>query len=272
MNTLSSECGSSHSAAIVVDDAVEDTVTPLKRRRVHTEASESVGEASRGNNCTPKDRKESEDVVEGAESPPAQSIEPLFGNPQPLSNAEVLAVEKKLVDAVVSCMPLSLVDTPEFRSLLEQLNPSYSLPHLPRLCQLVDEHCTEFEQKLSIALQSATDVSFTADSATTKAMGPAIPLTAHWVCENWKLHSAVLGVAALWEKIASGALRTSRFLFYGWTQLRERWKLSPSLFAGTSGGAADVLRGLAEIGDDAKINESFRCASHTLNLVVNLRT
>ena len=267
MNTRSSACRSLDSAAIVVDDAVEDAPLKRKRRRVHhTEASESVGEPSRGNNCTPKDRKESEDVVEGAESPPAQSIKSLFGNPQPLSNAEVLAVEKKLVDALVSCdLPLSTVNTPEFRSLLEQLNPSYSLPHRTRLSELVDEHFTEFEQKLSIALQSATDVSFTADSATTKVMGWVIPLTAHWVCENWKLHSAVIGVAA-------PGSRPYKVLCNVWTQLRERWKLSPSLLVGTSCGAADIVRCLGEIGDDAKIKESFRCASHTLNLVVNLRT
>lgn len=42
------------------------------------------------------------------------------------------------------------------------------------------------------------------------------------------------------------------------------------MFAGVSDGAANILKCLSDMKEDRKIKESFRCACHTLHLVVSV--
>ncbi len=172
------------------------------------------------------------------------------------------------MNAVAECnLPLSIMDSEEFRDLLTELDPQYQPPCATDLAELVDEQYGELETTLKGALATVTDISFTADCAT---IGPVmqsdvVTLEGHWICGNWRAHSAVLGV-----QLAAAEGRTVTFLSEALTGLRERWRGQPTLFAGISEGAASVLRCLADMKEDRIVKESYRCAHHCCHLIVGV--
>ena len=108
--------------------------------------------------------------------------------------------DKTLTNAVTYCLardmlPLSTVDKPGFRKMLQQFNPRYQLPtrkHFTKVAvpALVNEVKSEIEEKIKI--KQLDYYSATTDLWTSAAGDPYMTFTVHFIDANWDLKSYCL--------------------------------------------------------------------------------
>ena len=117
---------------------------------------------------------------------------------RPLSSSS--REHKTLTNAVTYCLardmlPLSTVDKPGFRKMLQQFNPRYQLPtrkHFTKVAvpALVNEVKSEIEEKIKI--KQLDYYSATTDLWTSAAGDPYMTFTVHFIDANWDLKSYCL--------------------------------------------------------------------------------
>ena len=103
-------------------------------------------------------------------------------------------IAKLLIKSVAGAsLPLSIVDKPSFREVIEELNENYAIPHR----QTIKETHLPFEEKLiinsiTIEMKDLTSVYVTVDIWTNRQMRLFIGLTAHFVELRPEVSSFVL--------------------------------------------------------------------------------
>ena len=89
-------------------------------------------------------------------------------------------------------LPLSFVEAPEFKDLMQLADPRYTLPSRKHLTnQLIPAKTTEIENKLKKVFQDLKNVCVTVDIWTSKQMRSFLGVTVHFI-KDWVLHSALL--------------------------------------------------------------------------------
>lgn len=90
-------------------------------------------------------------------------------------------------------MPFNFFDDKCAQDLFEYLNPSAILPKRNHLKSLIENQFKEKQKGIIKILQlNASKISFTIDGWTSTANRSYYGITAHFIDENWNLHSLVL--------------------------------------------------------------------------------
>ena len=106
--------------------------------------------------------------------------------------------KKKLIDhdilnmIVKDMQPLSIVENIGFRQLLHRLDPKYPIIARSTLTQLLPQRYEAEKQRLKASMSLVSSVSVTTDHWTSIATDAYTTVTAHFIDDDWILHSPVL--------------------------------------------------------------------------------
>lgn len=177
---------------------------------------------------------------------------------------------ERLCKLFVNChLPLSVVESKEFRLLCQTLRPNVKLISRHTLLRDINSFYLEHKSILTSELnQNNSKLSLTCDSWTSKNQIPFFGVTAHFIDENFVLKSNLLAVSYLGGTHSGENL--ADFLF----SILSDFHLENKFLAITTDNASNNDSMMTFIGK--KINNSFlensmrhiRCVSHIINLTV----
>lgn len=90
-------------------------------------------------------------------------------------------------------LPLNLINSEDFWEFVHILNPQIRRFRRDKLSQIVTDEATKVANELVRIFECAESVSFTTDTCTLRSLGPVIAVTGHFIDDNFKLHSYVVG-------------------------------------------------------------------------------
>ena len=94
---------------------------------------------------------------------------------------------------VKQMLPLSLVDSEEFRDLLKQLDPRFECPGRKYFSQTaIPMKSTLVKEQIITDLQNATSISCTTDGWSSITAEPYVSLTVHFITPTWTLRTYCL--------------------------------------------------------------------------------
>ena len=103
------------------------------------------------------------------------------------------AIDNDILNMVVKDMqPLSIVENVGFRQLIQRLDPKYPIIARSTLTQLLPMRYQVEKEKLKSCMAQVNSVSVTTDHWTSIATDAYTTLTAHFIDDDWILHSPVL--------------------------------------------------------------------------------
>ena len=106
--------------------------------------------------------------------------------------------KKKLIDydilnmVVKDMQPLSIVEDVGFRQLMNRIDPKYPIIARSSLTQLLPQRYQVEKERLKVRMAQVSSVSVTTDHWTSIATDAYTTLTAHFIDDDWILHSPVL--------------------------------------------------------------------------------
>ncbi len=212
---------------------------------------------------------EREAKAEGAAQSPVKKRKQLTLDEQteshfrsPLSPDRIHQINVKIANLIAAAfLPISIVNLAEFRELISELEPRFSLLHRKQFTNKVifDRHKV-LKSNLGAALQEISCAAFTTDGWTSLNTEHYICLTIHWIDSQWKLRKGNLATIKLdvqtAEEMAKVILST----------LIE-WKLDNLRLRSLTTDNASVMVALAKR-EELKINYPIPCGAHTLQLVL----
>ena len=107
--------------------------------------------------------------------------------------------QRQITDALISfiagdLIPLSVVESDNFRTLLEASNPKYQMPSRKHLSsKLIHEKSSELKSNLMHQMKIAENVCLTLDLWTNRQMRGFLGITGHYIL-NWTLKSVMIAV------------------------------------------------------------------------------
>lgn len=138
------------------------------------------------------------------------------------------------------------------------LNPSYELPSRFTISRslLVNKY-EDVCAKMSVVLNGVEFVTLTTDMWTSSSTESFMAVTAHFVSNDWKLHSMLLDCSRFVGAHTNNEIRDSIY------QICRRWNLHDKVHAIVTDNAANIKLAVKRLGW-----AHLPCLAHTLNLVV----
>ncbi|XP_077301621.1 E3 SUMO-protein ligase ZBED1-like [Arctopsyche grandis] len=183
--------------------------------------------------------------------------------PPPVRKIE--QIDKQLVKMVAKGHhALRIVEETEFRKLIELVSrcPGYKLPSRKTLSEnLMSRIHNDVMAEAKIKVQAAPALSLSTDGWTSRNNDSYIAIVAHFINEETKLHSVLLGCINYKER------HTSQNLCDFMKVVMAEWNISHKVAAIVSDNAANILSAV-RLGDWRSIS----CFAHSLNIVVQEAT
>lgn len=172
-----------------------------------------------------------------------------------------------LAQAIISAnLTFRTFDNAYFRQFISMLNPNYQLPKHTLATSLVDKYYDVLVSELRSHLMRAESISVTSDAATLTTTGhPYICVTGHFI-RDWKIIDVVLALKSAEGRHTAPAI--SALL----DTVMEQWELSHVNTIVTDNGsnfvaAMNIVTKRRSVG--FFVDDSMRCACHTLQLLVD---
>ena len=199
-----------------------------------------------------------------------------------LSKGALNEEQKRVVSAialsqfVVSAMPsFSMFDDPFLRAWISSLGATRPVPHRTLVTNTMDHYFDVLSTAMLAKLQDIDSVSVTTDAATLSlTQHPFIAITGHFIqstvveaVRRWKLHHVALAV-----ELAPGS-HTAGSIAGILDRCFAKWGLSDRIHGVVSDNGANFVAAvniLSEPRDGGTlIEDGYRCAAHTVQLVVH---
>ncbi|XP_077299486.1 E3 SUMO-protein ligase ZBED1-like [Arctopsyche grandis] len=207
---------------------------------------------------------ESENIISASSNIDSQqSMTQYIRRPPPVRKIE--QIDKQLVKMVAKGHhALRIVEETEFRKLIELVSqcPGYKLPSRKTLSEnLMSRIHNDVMAEAKIKVQAAPALSLSTDGWTSRNNDSYIAIVAHFINEETKLHSVLLGCINYKER------HTNQNLCDFMKVVMAEWNISHKVAAIVSDNAANILSAV-RLGDWRSIS----CFAHSLNLVVQEAT
>ena len=138
------------------------------------------------------------------------------------NNHHQVTITRNLLDYLVQDMrPMSTLDSPHFKRLLESLNPRYQLPSRKHATTaLLDEQFSITYERVTNQLLNVCTLSVTVDLWSNRQMKAYIGITGHYVSDNWQSKSVMLAC-----KRVTGS-HTSENIFKHYDDIMKDFKIT----------------------------------------------
>ncbi|KAK1887488.1 Zinc finger BED domain containing protein 4 [Dissostichus eleginoides] len=116
----------------------------------------------------------------------------------PLSDKRKRDITDKIADFVALDMrPVNIVEGEGFKQMMKFIEPGYTVPKRDTVMHAIKNKYNTTKQVLLEKLKACTAVSFTTDTWTSNQMDGYMTVTAHFISQEWQLHSFVLETKVL---------------------------------------------------------------------------
>ncbi|KAJ7997536.1 hypothetical protein DPEC_G00230030 [Dallia pectoralis] len=167
-------------------------------------------------------------------------------------------VNEALVNMVIKdTQPFSIVDDDGFRELLHVLDPTYVIPTRKGLKAMVDRKYKDAKEKVREQLQEVAAVSLTSDMWTPLNMDAFLAVTCHFIDDNDKLCTILLGVEHFPKS------HTAENLATGHIKIMEEWCIKDKVKCLVTDAAATMTACVRSMNVRHAV-----CIAHALNLIV----
>ncbi|XP_060781454.1 zinc finger BED domain-containing protein 4-like [Neoarius graeffei] len=185
-----------------------------------------------------------------------------------LSEKRKRDITDKIADFIALDMrPVNIISGEGFKNLIEYLEPGYSLPRCDTVMHAVTSKYNSTKQTLQGKIENCKAVSFTTDIWTSNQMESYMTVTAHFISDNWRLHSFVLETKVL--EVSHTAANIAERLSEVMADFRIPAEKRVAL-------VHDNAANMVLCADQLSQNPSWgnvqgvRCAGHTLQLCINV--
>ncbi|XP_035989501.1 zinc finger BED domain-containing protein 1 [Fundulus heteroclitus] len=158
---------------------------------------------------------------------------------------------------VKDTQPFTIVDDVGFRTFVSKLDPNYVLPTRQALKAMVEAKYESAKEHAKAKVEKVAAVSLTSDMWTSINMDAYLAVTCHFVEENEKLSSVLLGVQAFPQSHTAENIACVK------ASLMEEWGISGKVTCIVTDGAPNMVACVR----DLKLRHHI-CVAHTLNLIV----
>ncbi|XP_034397254.1 zinc finger BED domain-containing protein 1-like [Cyclopterus lumpus] len=170
--------------------------------------------------------------------------------------------KQELNEALVSMIvkdtqPFTVVDDVGFRAFVSKLDPNYVIPTRQALKAMVEAKYELAKEKAKAKMETVVAVSLTSDMWTSINMDAYLAVTCHFVGENTKLSSVLLGVQAFPQSHTTENIARVK------ASLMEEWGITNKVTCMVTDGAPNMVACVREL----KLRHHI-CIAHTLNLIV----
>lgn len=185
----------------------------------------------------------------------------------PLSEKRKREITEKIVDFIALDMrPINVVRGDGFKEMFEFLEPGYTIPKRDTIMHGLTSKFNTTKEILVKKIQSCTAVSFTTDTWTSIKSEGYMTVTAHFMSEDWQLHSFVLETKVLEESHTATNIKERL------SEVMEEFKIpGEKRVAVVHDNAANMVLCTELISNDPSWGNAkgVRCAGHTLQLCIN---
>jgi len=165
-----------------------------------------------------------------------------------------------IVDMVATDMlPLSFVDGPGFRGLMEFIEPAYNVPRRKSVTTRLEQRYNECVDKIKSELKEAHAVAITTDGWTALTTESYITITCHYI-RNWTLQSVVLQTRAVDDR------HTAFNLAEVLKTAADKWGICGKIVACVHDNASNITCANSH---EFVEWESCPCFAHTLQLSIS---
>lgn len=154
--------------------------------------------------------------------------------------------------------PFSIVEDEGFKELIAGFDSSYKLPSRTTLSRtLLPEKYNLVSEKIKLILQDATDITLTTDTWTSMATESYMSITAHFIDENWEMHSILVDCFKFGERHTSENLKMEII------RVLTEWEILDKVQTIVTDNAYNITNAI-------KLTEwnHLPCLAHTINLIV----
>ncbi|XP_063384882.1 E3 SUMO-protein ligase ZBED1-like [Cydia fagiglandana] len=187
---------------------------------------------------------------------PAQKITDYL--PKPLTSKKTETVNKHLVKLFAkNYLPFSLVESPEFKDFVRELNPNYKLPSRKTLSNvLVEKYYNITKERIKAELAESDHVALTTDGWSSDPNDNYISVTAHFINQEADLKAYALECAQYSDR------HTAENLAQQLKKICDDWEISHKIVSVSTDNANNVKAAV-------RLNKwkQVSCFAHTLNLV-----
>ncbi|XP_033990656.1 zinc finger BED domain-containing protein 4-like [Trematomus bernacchii] len=167
-------------------------------------------------------------------------------------------LDEALVNLIVKdTQPFSVVEDVGFRAFVALLDPNYVIPKRQAVKAMVEAKYALERSKAIADMQKVVAVSLTSDMWTSINMDAYLAVTCHFVDDNTRLNSVLLGVQQFPQTHTAENLARVK------TSLMEEWGITDKVTCLVTDGAANMI----SCGKHLKLRHAI-CIAHTLNLIV----
>ncbi|GBC29849.2 zinc finger BED domain-containing protein 4-like [Rhizophagus irregularis DAOM 181602=DAOM 197198] len=190
---------------------------------------------------------------------------------KPYSPSKSKPITDSLVDFVATDLqPFTIVENPEFKLLINKLNPHYILPCRQTLKEkFIENYKMRKNVLINEVSQINSKISLTTDIWTSEISKDCyLGVTMHYINNNWELKNLLLDLIPVNGSHTAGLI-TSKLL-----QILEEFSISNNILALTTDNGSNMIacgNQLATELDQEFNNMAFthyRCAAHIINLAV----
>jgi len=174
-------------------------------------------------------------------------------------------INKALVKLVsADDVPLSLVDSTNFRKFCGLLNQQYEVPARATLTQLVQKEFEQVRSAVRAMLIKAESISLTTDDVTTISQHALQAVTAHFINESWEPVSVLITTAAM-----PPVRRNMHDLQALVDKVFTQWYyIAPKVLSSTADAAGIVVKYCKKMEIEDVVEEVVRSYWYTLQLAV----
>nr|XP_033962438.1 zinc finger BED domain-containing protein 4-like [Pseudochaenichthys georgianus] len=167
-------------------------------------------------------------------------------------------LDEALVNLIVKdTQPFSVVEDVGFRAFVALLDPNYVIPTRQAVKAMVDAKYVLERNKAIADMQKVAAVSLTSDMWTSINLDAYLAVTCHFVDDNTRLNSVLLGVQQFPHTHTAENLARVK------ASLMEEWGITDKVTCLVTDGAANMI----SCGKQLKLRHAI-CIAHTLNLIV----
>ncbi|KAK1904419.1 Zinc finger BED domain containing protein 1, partial [Dissostichus eleginoides] len=185
----------------------------------------------------------------------------------PLSDKRKRDITDKIADFVALDMrPVNIVEGEGFKQMMKFIEPGYTVPKRDTVMHAIKNKYNTTKQVLLEKLKACTAVSFTTDTWTSNQMDGYMTVTAHFISQEWQLHSFVLETKVL--EVSHTAANIAERL----GEVMEEFGIPPEKrVAVVHDNAANMVLCAQQLSQNPSWGnvQGIRCAGHTLQLCIN---
>ena len=195
-----------------------------------------------------------------AKAPTQQSISSFIAPQRRCNKNRSEAITTLLTKMIAKdLLPVSVVEGCGFRSLMDFVEPEYTVPSHQTMMRRVNKMYGEVKDSLLKILRGQSFVAITTDAWTSLANDSYVTITAHYITKEWKMMSAFLDTSEMEEKHNAENLAIRMQL------ISMDWDLDGKISACVHDNASNIVAA-GELCDEW---QDLPCFAHTLQLAIN---